>query len=101
MPVFFQTLGTNKNYIDKDFLETLMRQINKMELKNVLNDNDSYSFYSRFGKGQDLVKCGITGTNVMDLHFVYVQRKQCCCNDDNVETKSNVFFNHDLYDGTC
>lgn len=40
-----------------------------------LSDNDSYSFYSSYDSGSHLVKVGHTGTNVMDIHVILVNRK--------------------------
>uniref|UniRef100_A0A6V7HTN0 Glycerate kinase n=1 Tax=Bracon brevicornis TaxID=1563983 RepID=A0A6V7HTN0_9HYME len=40
-----------------------------------LRNNDAYHFYERFNNGSDLLKTGFTGTNVMDLHFVYLRRR--------------------------
>lgn len=41
-----------------------------------LRDNDSYGFYSRFDGGSHLVKVGHTGTNVMDVHVILIDRKK-------------------------
>lgn len=35
-----------------------------------LDDNDSYSFFSSLSEGRYLIKTGLTGTNVMDLHIM-------------------------------
>lgn len=48
-----------------------------MLLQNTLSNNDTYNFYSRFKRGADLLKTGLTGTNVMDLHFIYIRKKPC------------------------
>ena len=37
-----------------------------------LDDNNSYSFFSSVGGGQYMIKTGLTGTNVMDLHVLVV-----------------------------
>ncbi|XP_066253993.1 glycerate kinase [Euwallacea similis] len=38
-----------------------------------LRSHDSYSFFSEFLDGGCLIKIGHTGTNVMDLHFLFVE----------------------------
>lgn len=40
-----------------------------------LSDNDSYGFYSRYAGGNHLVRVGHTGTNVMDVHVILINRK--------------------------
>lgn len=41
-----------------------------------VDNNDSYGFYSSFDcGGDDLLKIGHTGTNVMDLHFLIIKPK--------------------------
>lgn len=37
-----------------------------------LSNNDSYSFYSVFNSGHNLIRTGHTGTNVMDIHLLIV-----------------------------
>ena len=37
-----------------------------------LNNNDSYTFYSKFRQGADHVVTGLTGTNVMDIQILLV-----------------------------
>lgn len=64
-------------YIDPLVLTTM--EIERMLPENVLRENDTYNFYSRFNKGTDLLKTGFTGTNVMDLHFIYIKRRLCKC----------------------
>lgn len=49
----------------------------RMLFQNTLSNNDTYNFYSRFKRGADLLKTGLTGTNVMDLHFIYIRKKPC------------------------
>lgn len=43
--------------------------------KGYLMNNDAYHFYSNFEDGGDLLKTGFTGTNVMDLHLIYIKKK--------------------------
>ncbi|XP_050547677.1 glycerate kinase-like [Daktulosphaira vitifoliae] len=38
-------------------------------------NNDSYTFYSKFNNGLDLLKIGHTGTNVMDLQIIIIDPK--------------------------
>ena len=37
-----------------------------------LENNDSYSFYSKLKNGRDHVMTGLTGTNVMDIQILLV-----------------------------
>lgn len=48
---------------------------NNDNIKDYLMNNDAYNFYTNFENGQDLLKTGLTGTNVMDLHLVYIKRQ--------------------------
>lgn len=43
-----------------------------LDAKQFLEDNDSFSFYSKFKNGRDLVVTGLTGTNVMDVQILLV-----------------------------
>ena len=43
-----------------------------LKLKDYLYNNDSYSFFERFQNGQNLIKIGHTGTNVMDIQMLLV-----------------------------
>lgn len=38
-----------------------------------LLDNDSYTFFSALNSGKNLIKTGLTGTNVMDIHILLVK----------------------------
>ncbi|KZC06859.1 Glycerate kinase [Dufourea novaeangliae] len=71
----------------------------RMLPKNTLNDNDTYNLYSRFKKGSDLFKTGFTGTNVMDLHFIYIKKRKCDCRIDFLgkEITENVLDDHDIH----
>ncbi len=40
-------------------------------LKSLL-DNDSYTFFSKLNSGRHLIKTGLTGTNVMDIHILLI-----------------------------
>lgn len=42
-----------------------------------LNNNDSYGFYSKYNGGSHLIKIGHTGTNVMDIHVILINRNDC------------------------
>ncbi len=37
---------------------------------NFLDNNDSYTFFSKLNNGKHLIKTGLTGTNVMDVHVL-------------------------------
>nr|XP_022913512.1 glycerate kinase [Onthophagus taurus] len=41
-----------------------------------LPNNDSYNFYSQFDNGTHLIKTGHTGTNVMDIHLIIIQKNK-------------------------
>ncbi|XP_063979803.1 glycerate kinase [Diachasmimorpha longicaudata] len=43
--------------------------------KDHLANNDAYHFYSDFEQGGNLLKTGLSGTNVMDLHLIYIKKK--------------------------
>ncbi|XP_015108432.1 glycerate kinase [Diachasma alloeum] len=43
--------------------------------KDYLANNDAYHFYSDFEGGENLLKTGLSGTNVMDLHLIYIKKK--------------------------
>ena len=38
-----------------------------------LLDNDSYTFFSKLNSGSNLIKTGLTGTNVMDIHVLLIR----------------------------
>ncbi|XP_011496664.1 PREDICTED: glycerate kinase [Ceratosolen solmsi marchali] len=69
--------------LDPDILKSLkykIEQIERMLPERVLKRNDSNTFYSKFVNGKYLVRTGLTGTNVMDLNFIYVRKRECECN---------------------
>ncbi|EZA46996.1 Glycerate kinase [Ooceraea biroi] len=73
--------------------------VERMLPENALRENDTYNFYSRFKKGADLVKTGLTGTNVMDLHLIYIKKRSCKCEpgvSDEPIREENIFDAHDL-----
>ena len=41
-----------------------------------LKDNDAFTFFSRVDKGRNLIKTGLTGTNVMDVYILLVAQCQ-------------------------
>jgi len=41
-----------------------------------LKNNDAYTFFSQVDKGRNLLKTGLTGTNVMDVHILLVAQCQ-------------------------
>uniref|UniRef100_A0A915D4Q9 MOFRL domain-containing protein n=1 Tax=Ditylenchus dipsaci TaxID=166011 RepID=A0A915D4Q9_9BILA len=41
-----------------------------MEIKNALDSKNSYGFWSSHKKGENLVKGGKTGTNLMDVQML-------------------------------
>lgn len=84
-------------HIDRLVLTTM--EVERMLPENILKENDTYNFYSRFKKGADLIKTGITGTNVMDLHFIYIKQRSCRCElDFSDETyEEDILDIHDLH----
>lgn len=80
-------------------------EIERMLPENTLENNNSYNLYSRFRKGSDLFKTGFTGTNVMDLHLIYIKKRNCKCKLDIekeiLDTEKEIFDNtldaHDLH----
>lgn len=56
-------------------------------------------FFSRFMKGENLIKTGFTGTNVMDLHFIYIKKRDCMCEMNPKEEDLTVtsLDDHDLH----
>lgn len=53
--------------------DSLAENINPVDY---LKDNDSYGFYSAFNGGSHMVRVGHTGTNVMDVHVILINRNQ-------------------------
>ncbi|XP_076763864.1 glycerate kinase [Xylocopa sonorina] len=73
-------------------------EVERMLPENALKENDTYNLYSRFKKGLDLFKTGFTGTNVMDLHFIYIKKRKCDCKiDSEKELSENELDTHDLH----
>lgn len=46
-----------------------------MDPQQAINNNDSYTFYSKFKGGRDHIVTGLTGTNVMDIQVLLVDPK--------------------------
>ncbi|XP_066590274.1 glycerate kinase [Prorops nasuta] len=63
--------------------------------ENALQNNNTYNFYSRFKKGEDLFKTGYTDTNVMDLHFISIKKRNCPCSFD-MNIEAPMMDEHDL-----
>lgn len=85
-------------HIDDLVLKTM--EAERMLPENVLKENDTYNFYSRFKKGADLIKTGKTGTNVMDLHFIYIKKRPCKCEIDSSDKptyEEDILDVHDLH----
>ncbi|XP_070171844.1 glycerate kinase isoform X1 [Polyergus mexicanus] len=89
---------SDQEYIDPLILTTM--EVERMLPENTLKENDTYNFYSRFKKGADLIKTGITGTNVMDLHFIYIKQRSCRCEidfSDKSTYEEDILDIHDLH----
>ncbi|XP_068992920.1 glycerate kinase isoform X1 [Neodiprion pinetum] len=71
-----------------DALALKLGALEKLIPENVIENNDSYNFYTNFKKGKDLLKTGLTGTNVMDLHIICITKQECGCRlDFEIESK--------------
>uniref|UniRef100_A0A3Q3WY05 Glycerate kinase n=1 Tax=Mola mola TaxID=94237 RepID=A0A3Q3WY05_MOLML len=47
-------------------------QAQGMDIENYLTNNDSYTFFTRLSAGQRLLVPGLTCTNVMDVHMLFI-----------------------------
>ncbi|XP_032892942.1 glycerate kinase isoform X2 [Amblyraja radiata] len=47
-----------------------------LNVEDFLNNNDSFTFFSKFNKGADLIMTGLTSTNVMDVQAIIIQPKE-------------------------
>ncbi|KAH0949910.1 hypothetical protein HN011_004945 [Eciton burchellii] len=98
-----QNNNAKNNESNDALLALTIMEIERMLPENTLKENDTYNFYSRFKKGADLIKTGLTGTNVMDLHFIYIKKRWCKCDievsDEPVckEDISAILNEHDLH----
>lgn len=97
-------VDANKDEREKGHVDTVlpfilqMMEVENMLPENALKENDTYNLYSRFKKGSDLFKTGFTGTNVMDLHFIYIKKRKCDCKIDfGKEVFENTLDMHDLH----
>ncbi|XP_033337130.2 glycerate kinase isoform X1 [Megalopta genalis] len=98
-----EEIGTEKIDEMEDVLPLIYQtmEVERMLPENALSQNNSYNLYSRFKKGSELFKTGFTGTNVMDLHFIYIKKRKCDCSIDSVlfgkgKTENN-FEDHDFH----
>jgi len=74
-----QNDNDKSNESNDTLLALTIMEIERMLPERALKENDTYNFYSRFKKGADVIKTGLTGTNVMDLHFIYIKKRWCKC----------------------
>lgn len=61
------------NEIIRNYLSTTENAREKIHAS--IQNNDSYSFYSILSQGKYHIRCGHTGTNVMDLHILYFKQR--------------------------
>ncbi|KAL7288962.1 hypothetical protein TKK_0016923 [Trichogramma kaykai] len=71
------SIASNSDSTKSNILKEKLKILIDYLPESVLNSNDSYNFYKRFHNGHYLVKSGLTGTNVMDLHFIYIKNRNC------------------------
>ena len=57
--------------IDNDTIQHALNM--DMNAEEYLKNNDSYSFFRRLNNGENFVKTGHTGTNVMDMQLLLIQ----------------------------
>lgn len=55
-----------------NFFEKVQGQ--KLSIRKYLEDNGSYDFFSLFDGGSNLIVTGLTGTNVMDIQVLLIQK---------------------------
>ncbi len=76
--VFFASIGTDGidgptdaagAIADANLVEDAVKQ--GLNPSAYLLNNDSYTFFSLFKDGDQLIKCGHTGMNVMDVHIIF------------------------------
>ncbi|XP_072928736.1 glycerate kinase-like isoform X1 [Hemitrygon akajei] len=46
-----------------------------LNVEDFLNNNDSFTFFTKFNKGADLIVTGLTSTNVMDVQAIIIHPK--------------------------
>ena len=56
-----------------DLQVTAQAQEQGLEPAKSLQDNDSHTFFSKLNSGDNLIKTGLTGTNVMDIHVLLMR----------------------------
>ncbi|GFR66287.1 glycerate kinase [Elysia marginata] len=58
--------------VDQDFLKKV--EESGLDMKEYLDNNDSFGLFSQVDGGQYMVKTNVTGTNIMDLVIMLVQK---------------------------
>uniref|UniRef100_A0A0B7A6G8 Glycerate kinase n=1 Tax=Arion vulgaris TaxID=1028688 RepID=A0A0B7A6G8_9EUPU len=58
--------------VDQDFLIKVDEY--ELDMNKYLDDNDSYTLFSHVNGGQNLVRTKLTGTNIMDIVILMVQK---------------------------
>lgn len=94
------TKKSSREGVDRHIDNLVLKTVERILPENVLKENDTYNFYSRFKKGVDLIKTGKTGTNVMDLHFIYIKKRSCKCEVDSSDKptyEKDILDIHDLH----
>uniref|UniRef100_A0A6P7F6A7 Glycerate kinase n=1 Tax=Diabrotica virgifera virgifera TaxID=50390 RepID=A0A6P7F6A7_DIAVI len=56
-------------------ISDFMKHTQNINPELYLENNDAYGFYETYNGGQNLVKIGHTGTNVMDIHLMIIEPK--------------------------
>lgn len=60
--------------VDQDFLNKV--EESGLNMKEYLDNNDSFGLFNQVDQGRYMVKTNVTGTNIMDLVIMLVQRPQ-------------------------
>ncbi|XP_023245491.1 glycerate kinase [Copidosoma floridanum] len=80
-------------------IDKKIQEVTSMLPENVLQRNDTYSFYSKFENGKNHLITGPTGTNVMDLNYIYLRKRDCDCDIPGViKINTPVEVNNFLFD---
>ena len=57
--------------VDNDTIK--LAKVEGLSLESFLENNDSHTFFSKLSSGKYLIRTGLTGTNVMDIHILLIK----------------------------